>query len=82
MNQIQEDIQRFEEIMDEIKALNEEARGIATQYQKTLREKTGGYNMYRYWYDGISNEVERDPDMLAGHMHRMEDTLEDMRGLR
>lgn len=60
--------ERFEEIMEEIKSLVEEAyRGLPNRFEKD-RAKA-------YWYGHIMTAVDKNNDFIGGSMATMEDSL-------
>ena len=64
------DKQRFEEIIDEIKDLLEEAIDL-------VPEGTARSRAQSYWYAHMIVNVSEDHDYLGGSMHSMQDTLEE-----
>ena len=68
-----EDAYRFEEIMQEMYELNEEALRIVNESGTASRERA-----YRYWYAHIQGAIGQDSDFLGGSMVSMSDTLEEL----
>lgn len=64
---------RFQDIMEEIRALNEEALEIA----RSLQNPTAGERAYRYWYAHIDGAI-GSSGFLGGSMITMESTLEEI----
>lgn len=70
-----QDVHRFEEIMQEMYELNEEALQIVSESGTASRERA-----YRYWYAHIQGAIGQDSDFLGGSMISMSDTLEELNG--
>lgn len=63
------DSDRFEEIIDDIKGLIEEAISLVPDYAKARAES--------YWYAQISMALNENHDYIGGCMCSMQDTLEE-----
>ena len=64
------DKQRFEEIIDEIKELLEEAIDLVPEGVARSRAES-------YWYAHMIVNVSEDHEYMGGSMHSMQDTLEE-----
>jgi hypothetical protein len=69
-----DDVERLEEIKDEIKELVEEAIGIV----RSSGTRTTYETARTYWYAHILGALDKDHEFLGGSMTTMEDTIEDV----